>query len=77
MKYLYRVVCRLRPEFWDVDKTEKDYPWQTYISSSNPAGRPYTNAQAVRGIVSSYNNADLKYEYKPQRFPLTQEWEDM
>lgn len=78
MDYLYRVVYRKKREFWE---TPDDENWQIYISSGNPTGRPYKNAGAVRGIVSTENNYSIKvngeYEYKAQRFPLTQEWEDM
>jgi hypothetical protein len=78
MDYQYRVVYRLRREFWT--KTE-DEQWRTYSTKGNPAARPYTNAQAVKGIVTAENNFSHRskgqYEFKAQRFPLTQEWEDM
>jgi hypothetical protein len=77
MKYLYRVVYRLKPEYWDISETENDHPWETYISSTNPSGRPYMNAAPVKGIVTSETYPGARYEYKPQKFPLTQEWEDM
>lgn len=74
MKWQFRVVYRLRREFWTLPRHEE---WEVYCTKGNPMGRPYTNAQAVKGIVSTNNNADLKHEYKAQRFPLTQQWEDI
>lgn len=81
MEYLYRVVYRIKPEFWGVGEDHNDHPWLQYITASNPAGRPYTTSQGVKGIVSTENNWSKrhngKYEFKAQRFPLTQEWEDL
>jgi hypothetical protein len=77
MKYLYRVVYRTRPQYWDVSETEHDHPWQTYSSAGNTSGRPYTNAAPVKSIVTTENSVNTKYEYKGQKFPLTQEWQDL
>lgn len=74
MKWQFRVVYRLREEYRTLATQEQ---WILYSSNANPMGRPYTNAQAVKGIVSTQNNCDFRYEYKAQRFPLTQQWEDL
>lgn len=72
-EYLYRVVYRLKQPYW---KAKEDSEWKTYCSSTNPSGRPYRNARAVKGIVSGYSG-QMKLEFKAQCFPLTQEWEDL
>jgi hypothetical protein len=74
VKWQYRVVYRLRQEFWSLPAHSE---WTLYCANANPMGRPYTNVQAVNGIVFANNNSDPRYEYKGQKFPLTQEWEDI
>jgi hypothetical protein len=72
--YQYRVVYRLKQEHWVHRDDDK---WRVWHSATNPSGRPYQNAGAVKTIVTSKTNKSDRYEYKAQRFPLTQEWEDM
>lgn len=78
MKWQYRVVYRIKREYW---QRPEDQEWRLYISQANPSGRSYQNESAVKGIVTKENEYAMrtggKYEYKAQKYPLTQEWEDL
>jgi hypothetical protein len=78
MDYNYRVVYRRKRQYW---RSPEDKEWKLYLTQGNPRGRPYTNARAVKGIVSTENNYQERIngelEFKAQRFPLTQQWEDV
>lgn len=64
---------RLHKQYW---QSLEDEEWRLYMSASNRSGRPYTKHAPAKGIVTAENNYNSRYEFKLQRFPLTQEWED-
>jgi hypothetical protein len=79
LTYQYRIVHRLKSEHW---QKPRDAEWTVWHSSTNPSGRPYQNLSGIKAAVTRMNSDNThpwqrKFEYKIQRFPLTQEWEDI
>lgn len=83
--YLYRILFRILPEHWPAHRDPAENTWsvlnnRSYNTLSTAKGvktnderHERTNYHWDNGIYVS----DTKYEYRFQRYPLTQEWEDI
>jgi len=72
-EYLYRVVWRVKFDVWGYNQDPALNVWQTINN------RSYKTLSIAKGIRTSVmNNPWHKdHEIKIQRYPLTQQWEDV
>lgn len=76
-EYLYRVVQRVKPDFWPPHKDPALNVWAVVNN------RSYNTLSVVKGLKTREENFysdwanDGGLEFKLQRFPMTQQWEDV
>jgi hypothetical protein len=72
-EYLYRVVYKVKDEHWPIDQDPAKNKW---VCVNN---RSYSTLPIAKGIktMAEKNYWHKKHKLKIQRYPLTQEWEDV
>lgn len=73
MQYLYRLLWRWKAECWPVTHDPAKNVWRV-VSNKSYSTLPTTKGVRTREQAARWNR---NYEYKIQRYPLTQEWEDI
>lgn len=87
IEYLYRILYRTHPAEWPKHLDPNDNKWNVLNN------RSYSTLSTAKGVKSNderrertnyywdqatgYRMSKSRYEYRIQRYPLTQEWEDV
>lgn len=73
MQYMYRLLWRTKGEFWPVDRDPAKNVWRV-VNHKSYSTLPTAKGVRTRELDLQWNH---EHEYKIQRYPLTQEWEDI
>lgn len=84
--YLYRILYKVKDDQWPAWRDPAENTWSVLNN------RSYSTLPTAKGVRSNDKRqervnyrfddqgiyvSDEKYDYKLQRFPMTQEWEDI
>ena len=77
-EYIYRVLYRVKDEFWPSHLDPRMNDWRVLN------GRSYSSLPTIKGLItqdkryetSGYPDWIPKHEYRPQRYPMVQQWEE-